>query len=337
MIMQLPAKAPWLFWLIAGMLLACGRDNQTLPAPTGFLPAHFPPPVYNFAKNEPTSAGFELGNALFYDPITSVDSSISCASCHFQAHAFSDVVDFSRGVAGRLGMRNAPPLQNLAWKPHFNADGGINHLDLQPIAPITNTLEHAFDLNLLFERLRQHPSYPQRFMAAFGSDQINDRSLLLAISQFVGQLISADSKYDAVVLGKSSFSNEEAAGYRLFQQHCNGCHTEPLFSNFDFKRNGYASTTADEGRAQVTGKPSDVGKFSVPGLRNIAVTAPYMHDGQLRSLADVLDSYAQPSQTPDPRLGTGVQLSPAERSQLLAFLHTLTDVSFLTNPAFKAP
>jgi cytochrome c peroxidase len=337
MIMQLPAKAPWLVWLMAGMLLACGRDNQGLPAPTGFLPAHFPPPVYNFAKNEPTSAGFELGKALFYDPITSVNSSISCASCHFQAHAFSDVVDFSSGVAGRLGIRNSPPLQNLAWKPHFNADGGINHLDLQPIAPITDTLEHAFDLKLLFERLRQHPTYPQRFTSAFGSDQINDRSLLLAISQFVGQLISADSKYDAVVLGKSSFSNEEAAGYRLFQQHCNGCHTEPLFSNFDFKRNGYASTTADEGRARITGKPSDIGKFSVPSLRNIAVTAPYMHDGQLNSLADVLDSYAQPAQTPDPRLGTGVQLSPVERSQLLAFLHTLTDVSFLTNPAFKAP
>ncbi|MFN3530042.1 MAG: cytochrome-c peroxidase [Bacteroidia bacterium] len=319
------------------LLLACGRDDKLVPAEPWALPAHFPAPVYDFSQNPTSAAGFELGKALFYDPITSIDSSISCASCHFQSHAFSDVVALSQGVNGQLGLRNAPALQNLAWMPHFNADGGINQLDLQPIAPLTDTLEHAFELRALFSRLEAHPLYPARFEAAFGRRQISDRPLLLAISQFTSRLISADSKYDRVKQGKASYTAAEAAGYALFQQHCASCHAEPLFSDYSFRNNGHLSRMGDEGRARVTGKPADEGKFRVPSLRNIQLSAPYMHDGSLQSLDEVLLHYAAVGPGADTLLGQGISLSSADRAALKAFLHSLTDYHFIANEAFSAP
>ena len=327
----------WILGLTFAMLLGCKQESDPTPAAAWPLPAHFPPPVYNFSKNPTTEAGFALGKALFYDPILSRDSSISCASCHLQGQAFADPVPFSRGVGGRLGRRNAPALQNLAWYTSFNQDGGINHLDLQPIAPITDSTEHDETLLNVFEKLRKSSGYPERFQAAFGSPEINDKSFLLALSQFTSRLISATAKYDVVRQGQGSFSPQEERGYALFQTHCGSCHQEPLFSDFSFRNNGHVSTTADLGRAVVTGLPADQGKFRVPSLRNIARTFPYMHDGSISSLEAVLAHYNSPARTAEAPIGEGLHLSAQEQADLIAFLHTLTDWDFLTNPRFAAP
>lgn len=326
--------------VISGLLFlmaSCKQESPQTPAAAWPLPMHFPPPVYNFDQNTTTAAGFALGKALFYDPILSRDSTISCASCHLQSHAFADVVAFSQGVDAKRGRRNAPALQNLAWHTSFNLDGGINHLDLQPIAPITDSTEHGETLLGVFEKLRNSETYPQRFQAAFGSSEINDKSFLLAISQFTSRLISASSKYDAVKQGQERFNAEEERGYALFQSHCASCHQEPLFSDFSFRNNGHVSSTQDLGRAAVTGAASDEGKFRVPSLRNIARTAPYMHDGGLLDLEAVVAHYRQPRGSADPAIGNGIVLSAEDKADLIRFLHTLTDWTFLSDPLFSAP
>jgi cytochrome c peroxidase len=324
---------------MAVVFLFSACKQEPLPAPVAgwTLPAHFPAARYDFSQNPTTEAGFALGRKLFYDPILSVDSSISCGSCHQQSLAFADGVAFSRGFQQRLGARNSPALQNLAWYTSFNYDGGINHLDLQPIAPLTDPREHADDLLNIFEKLRQHPDYPAMFEAAFGSRNIQDRSLLLAMSQFTSRLISANSKYDQVQLQQAHYNEQERLGYGLFKTHCASCHQEPLFTNFSFKRNGHGSSTQDAGRALVTGDAADESRFRVPSLRNIALTAPYMHDGSLETLEAVLAHYEQACATAEAPLGTGIPLSTAEKLNLIAFLHTLTDWSFVTDPRFAAP
>lgn len=336
----MPKRATRGFFLGMAVVLslsACKQEPVPAPVAGWTLPPHFPAPRYDFSQNPTTDAGFALGRKLFYDPILSVDSSISCGSCHQQSLAFADGVAFSRGFQQRLGARNSPALQNLAWYTSFNYDGGINHLDLQPIAPLTDPREHADDLLNIFEKLRQHPDYPSMFEAAFGSRTIQDRSLLLAMSQFTSRLITANSKYDQVQLQQASYNEQERLGYSLFKTHCASCHQEPLFTNFSFKRNGHLSSTRDEGRALVTGDAADEGRFRVPSLRNVALTAPYMHDGSLETLAAVLAHYEQASATAESPLGAGMPLSAADKTNLIAFLHTLTDWSFVTDPRFAAP
>jgi cytochrome c peroxidase len=316
---------------------ACKQEPAPVPASGWTLPAHFPAPRYDFGKNPTTEAGFALGRRLFYDPILSVDSSLSCGSCHQQALAFADGQALSRGVQQRLGSRNSPALQNLAWYTSFNYDGGINHLDLQPIAPITDVREHADDLLRIFGKLRRHEEYPRLFEAAFGDTSINDRRFLLALSQFTSRLVSANSKFDRVQLGQGPFDAREQAGHALFNTHCAGCHQGPLLSNFAFKRNGYVGASGDLGRALVTGDAADAGRFRVPSLRNIALTAPYMHDGGLATLDEVLAHYERPNALAEAPLGAGMALSAADKNHLIAFLHTLTDWSLLTDPRFAKP
>lgn len=327
-----------LWWLL---FLATACRQEELPPPAELqplpVPAHFPAPRYDFAANKPIPAGIALGRKLFYDPITSVDSSISCASCHVQSLAFAHDQSLSRGVGGKLGLRNSPALQNLAWIPWFNADGGINHLDVQPLAPITDSAEHNFNLPDLFERLRRHPQYPADFEAAFGSRSISDRPFFLAMSQFMTQLVSASSHYDQVLTQKATFNADQAAGYSLFRTHCSSCHSEPLTSSFAFARNGHQSSTNDEGRKRVTGEAVDLGKFRIPSLRNVALTAPYMHDGSLPSLDAVLNHYTQPDYVADAPIGAGIALSQLEKNQLKAFLHSLTDPSFQQNEHLRSP
>lgn len=302
------------------------------------LPAHFPKPVYSFQDNPLSSEGIALGKRLFYDPLLSSDSTIACASCHHLELAFSDGGKmFSTGVNRKQGRRNAPGIFNVLWHPHFMADGGVNHLEVMPLAPITDTLEMNEKISTVNQKIQRSKFYPALFKTAFGSDSITTRKVMLALAQFMGSIISADARYDQVKAGKTKFTQEEAQGEKLFIQQCSGCHAGVLFTDFSFRNNGLSSDFSDLGRARVTGNESDKGKFKVPSLRNVALTAPYMHDGRFASLSEVLNHYRNPmkqSATLDKEQLSKINLSDKESEAVVAFLHILTDSGFIRNPAF---
>lgn len=339
-------------WAVGVMVLVAGCASPTTPEPppeaeTLFLaPAHFPPPVYRFDQNPLTASGIRLGRALFYDGILSRDGTIACAECHRQDFAFTHHGHtVSHGIDNRMGTRNAPALQNLAWESGFFHDGGVNDLDLFSIAPIENPVEMDETLTNVLEKLRRSPKYPALFKAAYGSEEITSTKFLRALSQFMVTLVSANSRYDRYRRGEVQFDPDEAAGLNLFRAKCATCHAGELFTNGSFRNNGLPPTpTNDLGRARVTERPEDRYRFKVPSLRNVSVSRPYMHDGRFATLDAVLDHYdhgVQDSPTLDPLLKQGgrlgIPLTNAERKQLLAFLNTLNDSKFLTNPAFAEP
>lgn len=323
-------------------LSSCLQD-QTLPDMAGYwtVPDGFPAPAYTFLQHRRDQAVFELGRKLFYDPVLSIDSTISCAGCHLQAHAFSDTTALSQGVRGRKGLRNSPPLFNLAWHPHFMWDGGINHLDIMPVAPITDSAEMAIPLKKLLNRLQSNPVYNQAFKDVWSSDSITDQQLLWSLGQFMAALISADSPYDRYRLGDLQAINAaQIRGMEIFTQHCASCHTPTLFTHYAFAHNGTYSPGGDPGRARITQEDSDVGKFKVPSLRNIALTGPYMHDGRFRTLSEVVEHYHTGIRTNpdvDDRLKGGIPLTAQQKNDLIAFLHALTDQTFIQNKAFGPP
>lgn len=331
-----------MFMLIA-VIIACNK--HVVEETIAFVnPSYFPRPTYDFTNNEITNAKFELGRKLFYDPILSSNNTISCGSCHIQTSAFTHHGHtVSHGIFDRQGTRNSPPIMNLAWASSYMWDGGVVDLDLQPIAPITNHVEMNDSLPNVLNKLRNSSQYPALFNNAFGSSGITGSNMLKALSQFMVMCISNHSKYDSVQLGKASFTNMEMDGYQLFQQKCGSCHKEPLFTDFSFRNNGLVpSQVNDEGRMMVTGNASDRYRFKVPSLRNLSFTAPYMHDGRLLTLEAVLDHYTnnvQPTQNLDPLLQQnaqlGIVLSPADKANLLAFLKTLDDKSFLLDKRFS--
>jgi len=325
------------------LLVACQRDLPQNSHPVAYWepPKHFPEPHYTFAGNEKDEAVYELGRALFFDPILSLDSTISCASCHRQHLAFSDSVKLSTGIKGRLSRRNSPPLFNLAWSPSFMWDGGINHIEVVSIAPITDSFEMALPLRVLGERLNNHPFYKSGFKKAMGSDSITDRQYLLALTQFMSAIISDSSPYDDYILGRAhTMSVKAIEGLKLFRIHCEDCHKEPLFTDFSFRNNGTFEPSGDLGRFLITDHPADRGSFKVPSLRNIALTAPYMHDGRFNSLEEVIEHYTSDLSEisgVDTRLKDGIHLDPVQKDQLLVFLQTLTDSEMIIQPAFSHP
>jgi len=285
-----------------------------------------------------TPAGFALGRRLFYDPILSRDGSVACGSCHQQFAAFAHLDHrVSHGVGGVNGKRNTPGLFNLAWQPELMWDGAAHHLELQPVLPLGNPLEMGGSLALAVDKLRRDPRYPALFGAAFGSPGVNSQRLLRALAQFTGTLVSADSRYDRHMRGELAFSAQEQAGLALFRQRCAACHREPLFSDFSYRNNGLDAVPADAGREAISGRAEDRGRFRVPSLRNVALTAPYMHDGRYDSLGQVLDHYGggiQRSPTLDPLLADAAPFAAGQREALLAFLDTLTDESFIHDQRF---
>ncbi|MGL5890289.1 MAG: cytochrome-c peroxidase [Bacteroidia bacterium] len=312
-------------------------DNISFVVPPGF-----PQPVYDFSNNPVTKARFELGRKLFYEPALSRDNAISCGSCHQQFAAFAHFEhDFSHGVDGLLGTRNAPGLFNLAWHTRFMHDGGINHIESQPIAPIENPVEMDETLPSVLAKLQARPVYRTMFAEAFGDDSITTQRMSQAIVQFMGLMISADSKYDKYRAGTATFTAQEQAGLATFRSKCASCHTEPLFMDNGFRNNGLAidPTINDSGRAHITGDPADMYTFKTPSLRNITLTGPYMHDGRFVTLQECLDHYSSGvvnSSTLDPLIGpSGIPLTAQEKSDLLAFLATLTDNTFARDPRFK--
>lgn len=308
-----------------------------------YIPKNWPEPVYNFSKNPLTSSKVELGRALFYDPILSKDNAISCNSCHSQFTAFAHVDHaLSHGINNLIGTRNAPALMNLAWQKSFMWDGAINHLDMQPLEPITNEKEMASNIDSVVKKLQRTKLYPTLFLKAFGEGIITGEHTLKAISQFMLTLISSNSKYDSVIRKQATFTQQEEKGYKLFKINCSGCHLEPLFTNQQFENNGlYVDATLNDiGRMKITLDPNDSLKFKVPSLRNIEFSYPYMHDGRFKKLSDVLNHYTSgiyQSKTLSKKLETPILLSSNDKVDIIAFLLTLTDRNFLFNTDYSFP
>ena len=307
------------------------------------VPPNFPPPIYDFSKNSLTPQKIQLGRALFYDPILSRNNTISCASCHNPYNAFAHADHtLSHGIDDKIGTRNAPALINVAWQKTFMWDGAINHLDMQSLFPITHPKEMDEKLDNIILKLQHSTIYPALFFRAYQDSTISTQHLLKAITQFMLTLVSANSKYDSVMRHQTTFSAQEKKGYQLFKKNCASCHKEPLFTNNQFENNGLPIDTSlqDVGRIKISHLSSDSLKFKVPTLRNIQYTAPYMHDGRFEKLQDVLKHYAfgvQKSTTLSKKINTINLISSNERVDMIAFLLTLTDYSFIFNPQFNYP
>jgi cytochrome c peroxidase len=326
-------------WGCGGEDASPQRDAYTFQSP-----ANFPAVVYTLENNPVTREGFELGRALFYDPVLSGDSSIACANCHQQVRAFSDPVHrFSKGVGDVSGFRNAPSIQNMAFQGDFFWDGGVKHLDFVPINAITSELEMKETLANVVSKLQHSSHYPARFKEAFDTSEVTSQNLLKALSQFMVMMVSADSRYDRYVQGREMLTADEQAGLKLVQQKCSGCHATDLFTDGSFRNNGLDDAfDSDAGRERITELDEDRGKFKVPSLRNVELTAPYMHDGRFTSLAQVLDHYAgqvKTSATLDPLLinEQGIALADVEKQQIITFLKTLTDRAFIKDKRFGNP
>ncbi len=306
-------------------------------------PDYFPSPYYNFGNNVLDSTKIELGRILFYDPILSKDSSISCASCHSPYNAFAHTDhDLSHGIRDQIGTRNAPALFNLAWQKEFMWDGAINHLDVQALAPISHPKEMGEEISSVVRKLNDSKEYRRLFYLAYRDSMVTGEHLLKALSQFQLTLVSAQSKYDEVKQGRSSFSNQEKNGYQLFQKHCNSCHREPLFSSYEFANNGLPVDTnlLDFGKWQVSKQSQDSFLFKIPSLRNLSYSLPYMHDGRFRRLTEVINHYTN-GITKHPTLAKELQspivLNSNEKNDLIAFLLTLNDKKFVFEPKHQFP
>ena len=353
--------------LLFGLAVACQTKTNTDPTPTtptpgestpgGVVykttpvtlrkPANFPNPVYDLTQNALTVEGVALGKSLFYDASLSRDSTISCGFCHqqFAGFAHSDH-PLSHGIGGKFGTRNVPGLQNAAWGQEFFWDGGVTDLNTLFIAPIQNPVEMDLKLADALARVQKSPKYPAMFKAAFGSDTVTTARFLKAISQFVLTLVSADSRYDKYVRNESggSLTDDELAGLALFKKNCSTCHASDLFTDYSYRNNGLpTSAINDQGRFVITQNETDRLKFKVPSLRNVERTFPYMHDGRFSTLEQVLSHYTsgvKDSPTLDLSLKVngqlGIALSDTEKKQVISFLKTLTDDTFINNRAFGA-
>lgn len=326
-------------------ITGCQKDTDTTtetPWQGLSYPSYFGTPTYDLQANPVTQAGFELGRKLFYDPILSRNNTISCGSCHNQSAAMTHHGhDVSHGIDDKLGKRNSLPVQNLLWQRNFFWDGGVHNMELIPLNAITNPVEMDETPENVLVKLRQHPDYPRLFKQAFGSDDINSTRFLQALAQYMAMLVSDKSRYDQYLQGKVSLSNDELAGKLLFEQKCSTCHAGVLQTDHSFRNNGLNATFTDKGRYDISLRDEDVGKFKVPSLRNVERTWPYMHDGRFNTLKEVLDFYSsnvKVSATLDSVLNRnntrGIPLTEQEKSRIIDFLKTLSDDSFIRNPAF---
>ena len=319
-------RYPFLWMVVLVALLASWNPPFTYPS-------QWPAPQYAFEINPMDSLKRELGRALFFDPILSGDSSVSCASCHspYQSFAHTDH-KVSHGIGDQMGTRNAPVLINLAWQRQLMHDGAIAFFDFQPLAPITHPKEMGEKLEHVLMKINRHQKYKAAVKAIYGEETMTSARMLKCISQFLLSLVSSDAKFDLVQRGEMSFTEQEKSGYRIFQAQCSSCHTPPLFSNFEFANNGIAVDPQyqDSGRYVISRKTEDIFRFKVPTLRNIEFSYPYMHDGRYTQLREVLRHYRtdhhQNSGIADVALPLG--FSEKEETDLMAFLLTLSDVKF---------
>jgi len=330
----------FLFISTALVMISAAKKMYT-PSPIAFvIPKGFPaPPTNIFAKNKLTEEGFQLGKKLFYDARLSKDGEVSCASCHQQFAGFATYDhDLSHGVNNSFSKRNAPALINLAWMKEWHWDGGINHLENQPLSPLSAPNEMGEKLDTVLIKIKADTDYSHLFLKAFGDANITTERMLKAMTQFTGSLVSANSKYDKVKRGEATFILPEEKGYEIFKANCNSCHKEPLFTDNSFRNNGITlNRFGDVGRQAITQDKTDSLKFKVPTLRNIALTLPYLHDGRMQSLDNVINHYTSLDTSIinlDPLLKKKILLSDKEKKQLTLFLYTLTDTSFTKNKRY---
>jgi cytochrome c peroxidase len=305
------------------------------------------------SDNPMTYQGVALGRKLFFDPILSGDGTQSCATCHAPQYAFAENTAFSTGIDGIQGTLSAMPLFNMAWNwgEKFFWDGRATSIENQAFGPVTNPIEMHNTWQNAVDSLQNHPNYPQLFNGAFETTIIDSSLVVKAIAQFERTLISGDAKFDKYLRGEVSLTPAEANGFNIFMDenrgdcfHCHGSANQPLWTDNDFHNNGLDASFSDNGLGDVTGDPNDNGKFKTPSLRNLAFTAPYMHDGRFATIDDVINHYSEGlvnSPTIDPLMKKvadgGVHLSPSDKADLKAFLLSLTDNDFINNPDFQAP
>jgi cytochrome c peroxidase len=350
------------------LLVACKRDKpDEQPAPTapGFSPTPYVleipgnlPPMMIPADNPLTVEGVRLGRHLFYEKRLSGNNTMSCGSCHAPASGFTDPAQFSTGIDGIQGTRNSMALANLGWEARFFWDGRAMSLEEQILEPVVNPIEmHETWPNAVF-KLQSDPAYENLFREAFGSPAVDSLKVAKAIAQFIRTMVSANSKFDKFMRGELQLEPDEALGFQLTTLEggdasvggqsgadCFHCHPHGggLFTDGQLRNNGLDAVFTDLGLGGVTGLPQDMGKFKTPTLRNVALTAPYMHDGRFQTLEEVIDHYdsgGHPSPTVDPNMKFeigGLQLTPQKKAQVIAFLHTLTDTDFITDPRFQDP
>jgi cytochrome c peroxidase len=306
-------------------------------------PKNWPAPLYNFKKNNLSKEKILLGRVLFYDPILSKDSTISCNSCHSPFSTFTHVDHaLSHGIHDSIGTRNSAALMNLAWQKNFMWDGAINNLDMQSLSPISHRAEMGSSIHDVVIKLNRNKLYKKLFYNAFKDSIATGEHTLKAIAQFMLTIISSNSKYDRVMNNQDKFTVQEQNGYQIFKSNCAACHTEPLFTNGEFVNNGLPldSLLHDKGRMRITQRKDDAYKFKVPTLRNIEFSYPYMHDGRFKKLNEVLNHYAsgiKKSETLDARLQNGIVLTSNQKVDLIAFLLTLSDKEFLFDAKFAYP
>ena len=320
-------------------------DPGTWQAVTFNVPKGWPEPAYSFAGNKLTYDGFVLGRKLFYDVRLSRDSTISCGSCHQQFASFANLGhDVSHGVENKIGTRNSPGLANMAWHTTFFWDGGVINLENQPINPIQNPVEMDLPMADVVTRVKAAADYKDMFISAFGDETVNSQRIFKAFAQFMGAMVSANSRFDKYARNEvgGTLTDHEMRGLTLMRQHCVTCHKEPLFSDFTFRNNGLQPLIGvnDSGRAHITRHDADLYKFKVPSLRNVAISAPYMHDGRLKTLEEVVEHYRTgiyTSATTDPLVAAGISMTDDDKKDIVSFLKTLTDSTFINNKLFAEP
>lgn len=300
-------------------------------------------------NNPLTVEGVALGRRLFYEKALSDDYSMSCGSCHQQQHAFSDPRQFSLGTDGSVGRRNSMTIQNAVWDHFFFWDTRAASLEQQAFGPVTNHAEMRNTWPVVEERLRAHPEYPTLFAKAFGDPRIDSIRVVRAIAQFERTLLTFNSPYDRYVHGGdlTAMTEQQVRGMQLFfgDAHCGDCHAAPRIQDHGAQNIGLGRHGTDLGMMEFTGLEIHRGRFKNPSLRNIAVSAPYMHDGRFNTLEEVVHFYAEEVDLADPNLDQHmfawtfgfIDLDAQERADLVAFMHALTDEEFLSDPAFSDP
>ena len=312
---------------------------------------------YNPTDNTITDAGATLGRVLYYDKILSRNQTISCASCHQAEDGFSDADRFSEGFAGEHTTRNSMGLANARFQPtgRFSWDASKDTLRNQVKAAFESQIEMGMDMDTLIARVENKDYYPPLFQEAFGTPEVTKAKVTAAIGQFVRSMFSFRTKYDFGVMQVwdrmvpfPNFTNLENIGKQIFfsnQAKCSSCHTSHNFHMSAPRNNGLDLIYEDEGVGEHTQNPADIGKFKASSLRNIALTAPYMHDGRFETLEEVIEHYnsgVQDHPNLDPILKSNGQpyrpnLTAGDKAALVAFLKTLTDPYFINDPRWASP
>ena len=325
----------WLVWIV--FIAACSEPSLYVleDAPIKMnVPAGFPAVEYP-SGNEPTRLRVELGRRLFYDNRLSSDYSMNCGSCHALSAAFTDGRTTSPGLHGIAGRRNAPTLVNLAWMKRLMMEGGVPTLETQALAPLHDSTEMAAGILPLIDRLNHDAYLLALTKAAYGRDSVDAYVVTRALACFQRTFFSGDGRYDRYKIGKKEELNEsEVRGMQLFfspQTHCSECHSGVFFTDMDYHNIGLETEYQDEGKARATHRDEDVGRFKTPTLRNIQLTAPYMHNGSMGSLEDVVQLYNNGGfahRNKDSRIEP-LGLTEQEQQDLISFLTTLTDWNFV--------